>query len=101
MSLYRKAARRDFNEAAIVGALEAIGVTVYRVSGAGVPDLLTHARGVWLPIEVKRPRGKLTKAQRDTRAITPYPVVETVAQALALFGVVDRGAEHGVAIREV
>lgn len=84
-----QARRRDWNETAIVSALRGVGVVVYRLSAPGVPDLLTYSRGVWLPIEVKKPRGKLTPAQKDTRADTPYPVVETVAEALALFGVKD------------
>ena len=83
----RTKAKRDWNEPGIVSALEAIGVTVYRVSMPGLPDLLTHQRGVWLPIEVKRPRGRLTPAQQETFEQTPFPVVETEAEALALFGV--------------
>lgn len=79
--------KRDWNEASIVAALRGIGVDVWRMSGEGLPDLLTHSRGKWLPIEVKRPRGKLTPAQKALRAIAPFPVVETDAEALALFGV--------------
>lgn len=89
MTLKRWAARRDWNEAEIVAALRSIGVEVFHVSGDGVPDLLTFARGVWLPVEVKRPRGKLTTAQLETRKRATFPVVESVAQALALFGVSD------------
>lgn len=79
--------KRDFNEAAIIGALESIGCTVFRLSGDGVPDLLVHSRGVWLPLEVKRPRGKLTPSQIARQQIAPCPVVTTVTEALACFGI--------------
>src|SRR3990167_2789797 len=79
--------KRDQNEVAIVQALEAISVTVLRLSGKGCPDLLCCRQGVWLPIEVKRPRGRLTPAQRAVRLAAPFPVVESVEHALALFGV--------------
>lgn len=79
--------RRDFNEAAIVSELESIGVIVVRISAPGAPDLLCYSRGHWLPVEVKRPRGHLTPAQLALRAMAPFPVVETPAEALALFGV--------------
>jgi Holliday junction resolvase len=79
--------KRDWNEPAIVDALRAIGVRVWRLSGPGLPDLLTHYRGIWSVIEVKKPRGKLTDAQCNTRALAHFPVVETIDQALALFQV--------------
>ena len=79
--------KRDWNEAAIISALRAIGVTVRQISGEGVPDLLCHSRGKWLVVEVKRPRGKLTPAQRELQRVAPFPVVEDVPSALALFGV--------------
>ncbi len=79
--------KRDRNEGAIIEALEAIGVTVFRISGVGCPDLLCHARGVWLPMEVKAQGGSLTTAQIAARATAPYPVVHSVAEAIALFGV--------------
>ena len=70
-----------------MSALRSIGVDVWKISAPGLPDLLTCSRGKWLPIEVKKPRGKLTPAQQATRKQSPFPVVETVDQALALFGV--------------
>ena len=83
-----QARRRDWNEAAIVSALEAIGVTVLRVSGAGCPDLFAHSTWQgWMAIEVKQPRGRLTPAQIATRAKAPFAVVRSVTDALALFGV--------------
>ncbi len=79
--------RRDQNEAAIVAALRAIGVTVLRVSGAGCPALLCfHWREGWLPLEVKRATGRLTPAQADLRAQAPFCVVRSPGEALALFG---------------
>lgn len=81
-----QARRRDANEPEIVDALETIGVQVWRVSESGLADLLTFRAGRWLPIEVKMPGGKLTPAQIAVRRTAPYHVVETVAEALALFG---------------
>jgi Holliday junction resolvase len=82
-----QARRRDFNEAAIVAALRAIGVDVWPISGAVVPDLLAFSRGTWLPIEVKRAEGTLTPAQLETYTLTKFSIVRTVQEALALFGV--------------
>jgi hypothetical protein len=57
MSLARRAAKRDSNEQDIVDALEAIGATVTRLSGEGLPDLLVGLGGsMWL-LEVKQPLG--------------------------------------------
>lgn len=83
----RRAARKDWPQAQIVRALRDIGVDVLVVNQEGVPDLLTHSRGRWLPIEIKRPRGHLTPLQAALRQRAPFPVVESVDQALALFGV--------------
>jgi hypothetical protein len=90
-----QARKRDEIEAEIVAALEAIGVQVYRMSAKGLPDLLTHdLRGrccamgcAWMPLEVKRPGGKLTVAQKETQRLAPFPIVDSVEQALGLFGV--------------
>ena len=87
MTLHRQNPRRDANEAAIVDALEAIGVVVCRISGAGLPDLLCYRRGFWVPLEVKHGRRAVTVAQAELRAIAPYPVVRTIPEALAVFGV--------------
>ena len=91
MSLSRKNPKRDGNEKAVVAALRKLGVQVWRISGAGVPDLLCHYRGRWSVIEVKKKRGRLTDAQLNTRALAWFPVIESVEQALALFGIADRG----------
>lgn len=81
--------RRDANERAIVRALRQIGVTIIWLSAPGVPDLLAWtAREGYRLIEVKRPKGKLTTAQQQTRALgVPFCVVTSVAEALALYGV--------------
>lgn len=85
----RRLARRDAREGEIIDALQAIGVVVRRVSSPGIPDLLTWRRGGWLPVEVKSPGEPLTPAQQELYDVAPFPVVETVAEALALFGVKD------------
>lgn len=81
--------RRDWNERAIIGALEAVGIIVFPISSAGCPDLLLYCpqTRVWLPVEVKGPRGRLTRAQCQQRELAPYPVVRSEGEALALFGV--------------
>lgn len=83
----RRAGRKDGNQAAIVRALRSIGVTVRVVNQAGLPDLQTHSRGRWLPIEVKQPGEALTAAQQALYDEAPFPIVETEAEALSLFGV--------------
>lgn len=87
----RTRAKRDWNEADIVAALEAVGVTVERLSSPGAPDLVTYRadRGIRL-LEVKAPRGRKTPAQRSWKI--PYTVVRSVADALAVYGVSMRGA---------
>lgn len=82
-----QARKRDANEEAIIDALEDIGATVLRISGPGVPDLLVYLRGAWTPVEVKQRGGSLTARQEALNAYAPYAVVESVEDALALFGV--------------
>ncbi len=91
-----QARKRDGNEREIVRALRSNGVTVIPVSGAGAPDLLCCAPRVgWLPIEVKSFGGKLTRAQARQIIKSPYPVVRTVTEALALFGIRGPAGETG------
>jgi hypothetical protein len=97
----RRRARVDTHHAEITAALRAIGITVIDTSrvGDGFPDLMTYSRGIWLPIEVKthRPRKRLTgpngrrltPAQGDLYRVAPFPIVFSVGEALALFGVID------------
>ncbi len=91
----RRAAKVDANQGEVVTALRAIGVAVHVTSdmGSGFPDLVCHkvGHGVRL-IEVKdgdKPPSKrrLTKDQCEFARDFPVDVVETVGDALALFGV--------------
>lgn len=79
--------KRDIREPAVVAALQAVGVVVFRISGEGCPDLLCFYQGVWLPLEVKGAKGQLTAAQVAARALAPYPIVRSEDDALALFGI--------------
>lgn len=100
MGLKRYAARRDGPEAAIVAALESIGVDVWRLSEEGLPDLLTHFRGRWLPLEVKRDQPRRSLSDRHGRSLTPaqcvtyrrapFPIVRSASEALAVFGITVR-----------
>lgn len=97
MSLHRRAARRDDNEAAIVEALTAAGASVTPISAKGAPDLLVGYRGKTRLMEVKRAagprggtsRGELTADQIAWRAAwqgEPPVIVRTPAEALAAIG---------------
>jgi hypothetical protein len=83
----RKAGKKDLNQAAIVAALRAIGCEVVIINQKGVPDLLVGLRSVWMPVEVKSPRGHLTALQAALRSRCWFPVVSSVDEALQLFGV--------------
>lgn len=84
MSLKRYAAKRDANEKAIRTALEARGVHVTPISGKGAPDLLCRFRGALYAFEVKAEKGRQTAAQ----AVTDWPVIRSVEDALKLLGAV-------------
>jgi len=92
----RRAAHRDKSEPGIVEALRGVGAHVFKLSGAGVPDLLVYFRGRWMPLEVKTPKRDrlrggddvLTAAQKVSIALAPYPVVETPEQALRTIGAI-------------
>jgi Holliday junction resolvase len=60
----RQAAKRDANEQQIVGALEAVGCIVHRLSQKGIPDLLVGRQGATYLIEVKELKGSLTDDQK-------------------------------------
>ncbi len=79
--------KRDANEPEILQAWARIGVQCWPISGPGVPDVLTYRQGIWLPVEIKSPGGELTVAQAITYQRAPFPVVESVTEALKLFGV--------------
>jgi len=82
-----RAAKRDANQPQIVDALRAAGVTVIEMGhvGGGVPDLfcVRRATGLCRWLEVKMPKGRLTKAQIDWHQKVPVWVVHSVAEALA------------------
>ncbi len=82
MSLSRRNPRRDENEWEIVVALKRVGAEVTQVSGRGAPDLLVRHRGVLHGWEIKTRTGTRTKAQQATQ----WPVVRSVADALAALG---------------
>jgi hypothetical protein len=82
VSIHRRAAKRDVNEAQIVEVLRKRGFTVDRVSAPGFPDLVVSKRvhqghftlveggyvspivepAAWF-VEVKQPKGKLRASQ--------------------------------------
>lgn len=94
MTIYRRAAKRDQAEAAIVEALEAAGAWVWRIS---LPlDLIVAYRGRLLMLEVKDPGAKprkdrakqtemIAKCQRDG---FPVYVVRTPEEALQAIGAI-------------
>lgn len=89
MSLARYAKKRDANEAAIVDALEAAGVHVWRLDTPC--DLLTFRLGKWLPLEVKMPHARLRKDQQDQQdflALTHTLVVRNADEALRAVGAI-------------
>ncbi len=89
MSYRRRAGggKRDTAEAEIVAALEAVGARVWRLGGTGNPDLLCLRAGIYVPLEVKGTKGRLTPNQ----ATIPWRVVTTPSEALAAIGIVIHG----------
>ena len=74
--------RRDAIEPAIIEALRAHGVTVWQISGRGLPDLLCWHRRRWTPLEVKTgPKARLSAVQAVQQA--PWAIVRSVDEALA------------------
>ena len=105
----RRAAKRDKNEAAICLALEQVGATVERLSGADLPDLLVGFRGVNVLMEVKQPAGakggtshrELLPGQAAWHATwrgAPVAVVRTPAEALAAIGVYVNPERRGASL---
>jgi len=86
MSVRRRAARRDANEALIVACLQAAGATVCRLSDKGVPDLLVGYQGVNMLVEVKGFKGKLTPAEQEWHQAWrgQVVIVRTVEEAMRL-----------------
>jgi hypothetical protein len=78
-----QARRRDTVEKAIRAALRAVGADVTPISGPGAPDLLVRFRSRLWAFEVKGAKGTRTEAQ----AVTRWPVVRSVDEALKAIGV--------------
>jgi len=106
MSLHRRAAKRDGNEACIVARLEEYGFFVGRVSMAGWPDLvaLRYESSAWC--EVKQPGESFTPEQAETfaamraKGVDVY-VLETEGDADALAeGSLAPWTGEGITIRD-
>jgi hypothetical protein len=85
-ALYRRAAKRDGNEAAIVDVLRHRGFAVAFVSGKGLPDLVVGKGDRLWWVEVKQPKGRFKPAQNAWRSqwTGPAPItLRTVEEALA------------------
>jgi len=91
MSLFRRAAKRDSAEAAIVDALRKAGWSVESWSQRNCPDLVLSRHGVTLLAEVKTGRKKLRPGQQDWIAQWQGRVVvlRSVEDALRLGGTGD------------
>lgn len=94
----RYASKIDIQHGPIRDGLRQAGVFVLDGArwGRGAPDLLCHTRWTgWVPLEVKtrrtdykamKPQG-LTKAQQQLHTQVPIAVVESLEQALRIFGI--------------
>lgn len=95
MTVWRRAAKRDANEPAIVQALEAAGAKVWRLS---LPlDLLVGVHGRFYVLEVKLEGERTPRKDRATQTETiaecqrkglPVYVVRTPEEALQAIGAV-------------
>lgn len=88
----RRAARRDLVEPQIVDALRNAGVRVTIANIPGLCDLIGwyEPKGLLRLLECKAPDGKLTPLQiKRTKEGWPVAVVRSVADALAVFGIVN------------
>jgi hypothetical protein len=89
--------RRDVNERAIVDGLRDIGLTVARLPGDGLPDLLIGMAGQNYLHEVKGPDGKLTEAQ--LRWISKWQgeiaIVSSLEESLQALGLLPGGSPDG------
>lgn len=74
----------DHNTKAIVAALRKAGHEVHYIDRP--VDLLVAIRGVWVLVEVKQKRGRLTESQQKFFATTRGPafVIRSVEEALSL-----------------
>lgn len=78
--------RVDSNHAAIVEALRKTGWQVLNLAplGSGAPDLLAWRHPEWRLIEVKTPRGRLTRGQAAFLEAWPVTIIRSVDEVLAL-----------------
>lgn len=86
MSLHRRNARRDANEKALLADLRRCGVEVWRLSGDGLPDVLTRYKGRYEVFEVKTEKGRRTKKQAEI----PWPIVRSFSEAAQVIGLETR-----------
>lgn len=91
----RRAGKVDANQGAVVAALRAVGVAVHITSdlGGGFVDIVAHKPGHPIRlIEIKDgakvpSKRKLTAAECAFHRDFPVDIIESVPQALALFGI--------------
>ena len=83
MTFYRGGARRrrDAIEPAIIEALRGIGAQTWQIGGRGLPDLLVWYRHRPIVLEVKSGNARMSAVQASAQA--PWPVVRSVAEAVA------------------
>jgi hypothetical protein len=87
----RWAYNRDKAEKPVVATLEAAGWLVYRMNGAGLPDLLCVRSGRVVLLEVKSKGGRMKPAQVELHARLrasglEVAIVTTPEEALAAVG---------------
>jgi len=76
VSIYRKAAKIDNNQTAIVNALRAIGCRCWYIRTPF--DLLCRYRGSWHVLEVKMPKKAYTPKQEADLMLLDAGAVKTV-----------------------
>jgi hypothetical protein len=86
MSLARYAKRKDSTQEGIVKALRKPGVKVWILDTPC--DLLTKWAGLWLPLEVKGPKTRVSPEQEKFCGENKVPVVRDEIEALRAVGVI-------------
>lgn len=99
MSKHRRAAKRDSNEREIIEALQELGAYVIQESNVDLYTVVKNTHLItpeflWLPMEVKTPKGRLTdyqiKLHGELKAIGfDMPIVQTENDALRVIGAID------------
>jgi len=97
MSINRRAAKRDKNEREIIDSLVSVGATVEQISKKGVADLLVGYDSKNYLMEVKGPKGKLTKDEEQwfSKWNGNVQIVRTPEEALLIIGVVSLPERRG------